>query len=157
MKFTLFNIGKTDTKYIAKGIAEYYQRIKHYIDFSIVDIPSIRQNRNLTEDIYKLKEGELLKKALSKSDVIILLDENGAEFDSRNFAKWLNKIMIRGTRNVAFVTGGAYGFSDEVYKISHYKISLSRMTFAHQLARLIFVEQLYRACTILKGIPYHND
>jgi 23S rRNA (pseudouridine1915-N3)-methyltransferase len=157
MKFVLYNVGKPGTGYLIEGMNEYHQRIKHFIDFSITDIPAIRQGSNITAEIFRQKEGEIIKKAIIKSDIIILLDENGTEYDSRGFAEWLGKIMNKGAKHVAFVTGGAYGFSDEIYKIADYQISLSKLTFTHQLVRLVFMEQLYRACTILKGVPYHND
>jgi 23S rRNA (pseudouridine1915-N3)-methyltransferase len=157
MKFILYNIGKSDADYLIDGINEYHLRIKHFIDFSITDLPAIRRGRNFTAETYKQKEGEIIRKATSKSDIIIILDENGTEYDSRGFAEWLNKIMNQGAKQVAFVTGGAYGFSEEIHIIADYKISLSRMTFTHQLVRLVFMEQLYRACTILRGLPYHND
>jgi 23S rRNA (pseudouridine1915-N3)-methyltransferase len=157
MKFQLYNIGKTDTDFLATGINNYLERLKHFIDFSIIDLPVLKQGKNLSAETYKQKEGEIIKKAVIKCDIVVILDENGTEYDSRNFAEWFKKIMNKGVKQVGFVTGGAYGFSDEIYKIADYKISLSKMTFTHQLVRLVFIEQLYRACTILKGLPYHND
>jgi 23S rRNA (pseudouridine1915-N3)-methyltransferase len=157
MKLSLYNIGKTDSNYIKEGLADYSKRISHFVDFSVVDIPEIKQKKNLSPEIIKHKEGELLLRYLSKTDIIILLDENGAEYKSRGFSDWLNKLINQGNKQVSFVTGGAYGFSEEVLKIAHFKISLSKLTFTHQLVRLVFVEQLYRAFTIIKGMPYHND
>jgi 23S rRNA (pseudouridine1915-N3)-methyltransferase len=157
MKFLLYNIGKPDADFLVAGINTYRERIKHFLDFTITDLPEIKNGKNLSAESYKQKEGEIIKKAISKCDIVVLLDENGTEYDSRNFAEWLDKIKNRGVKQVAFVTGGPFGFSDEIYKLASYKISLSKMTFTHQLVRLVFIEQLYRACTILKGIPYHND
>jgi 23S rRNA (pseudouridine1915-N3)-methyltransferase len=157
MKFTLYNIGKTDNKYIKEVIGDYSERIGHFIDFSIVDLPDIKQKKNLSPDNIKQKEGELLSRFLSKSDIIVLLDENGTEYSSRGFSEWLNKLINQGNKQVSFVTGGSYGFSEDIFKKADFKISLSKLTFTHQLVRLVFVEQLYRACTIIKGIPYHND
>jgi 23S rRNA (pseudouridine1915-N3)-methyltransferase len=157
MKFTLYNVGKTDNNYIKEGIGDYLKRIGHFIDFSVVDLPEVKQKKNLTPENIKLKEGEMLLKYLSKTDIVVLLDENGTEYTSRGFSDWLNKLINQGSKQVSFVTGGAYGFSDDVYKKAHFKISISKLTFTHQLVRLVFIEQLYRACTIIKGIPYHND
>ncbi len=157
MKFTFYNIGKTDRSYLQEGIEDYCHRIEHFIDFSIIDIPGIKSSQNLPDGMIRKKEGEALKKVLQKHDVIVLLDENGNEMNSRQFAGWLNKLQTQSYKHVAFVSGGAYGFSDVILKLAHYKISLSKMTFTHQMVRLIFTEQLYRACTILKGMNYHND
>jgi 23S rRNA (pseudouridine1915-N3)-methyltransferase len=157
MKFTLYNIGKTDSKYIKEGIGDYLKRIGHFIDFAFVDLPDIKQKKNLSPENIKQKEGEMLLKYLTKTDIIVLLDEEGTEYSSRGFSEWLNKLINQGNKQVSFVTGGAYGFSEEVFRKAHFKISLSKLTFTHQLVRLVFVEQLYRACTIIKGIPYHND
>lgn len=157
MKFFLFNIGKTSDETIKTGVEEYCRRIKHFVDFSVVDLHEIKSERSFTTEIYKQKEGEIIKKAITKIDIVIILDENGTEYDSQEFAKWISKILNQGKRQIAFVTGGAYGFSEELYRLADYKVSLSRMTFTHQLVRLVFVEQLYRALTIIKGLPYHND
>lgn len=157
MKFQLYNIGKPDTDFIVAGINIYAERLKHFIDFSITDLPVVKQGKNLPVESYKQKEGEIIRKAIIKNDIVIILDENGTEYDSRKFPEWFNRIMNKGVKQVAFVTGGAYGFSEDIYKMADYKISLSKMTYTHQLVRLVFLEQLYRACTILKGLPYHND
>jgi 23S rRNA (pseudouridine1915-N3)-methyltransferase len=157
MKFQLFNIGKPDTDFLAAGINNYSERLKHFIDFTIIDLPVLKQGKNLSAESFKQKEGEIIKKAIIKCDIVIILDENGTEYDSRSFADWFNKIMNKGIKQVAFITGGAYGFSEDIYKMADYKISLSKMTYTHQLVRLVFMEQLYRACTIIKGLPYHND
>ena len=157
MKFTLFNIGKTDISYIRQGIDDYQKRIGHFIDFTIIDLPEIKQTKNFSPELIRQKEGELLIKNLNKIDICILLDEKGAEYNSRGFSDFLKKILNQGGKHIGFVIGGAYGFSEQVYKLAHFEISLSKFTFTHQMVRLIFVEQLYRAFTILKGIPYHND
>ena len=157
MKFTLFTIGKTDIPYIKQGIDGYLQRIVHFVDFSIIELPQIRHTKSLSPELLCKKEGESLANALRNCNLIILLDENGKEHTSRSFSEYLNKIMNKHLHHVAFVTGGAYGFSDSVYKMAHDKLSLSRMTFTHQMVRLIFMEQFYRAFTVIRGIPYHND
>lgn len=157
MKITLFNIGKTDTGYLSEGIADYQGRIGHFLNFNIVDLQAPKNAGKLNQNTLKQKESEIIKKAVAKYDLIILLDEKGTNFDSRGFSDWLGKIMNMGKKQIAFVSGGAFGFSEELLKLCDYKISLSKLTFTHQMVRLIFVEQLYRACTILKGMSYHND
>ena len=157
MKFTLYNIGKTDKSYLHRGIEDYCARIKHFIDFSVIDIPGIKSGIKMPPEIIKKKEGEVLLKALSKQEIVILLDETGTEMNSRKFAEWLNKLQLQSYKQVAFVSGGAFGFSQEIYNLAQQKISLSKLTLTHQMVRLVFVEQLYRACTILKGMQYHND
>jgi 23S rRNA (pseudouridine1915-N3)-methyltransferase len=157
MKVTLFNMGKTEARYLQLGIDEYSQRIRHFIDFSIIDLPGIKSGKNVSQELIRRKEGETILHATSRINTIILLDEKGEEYTSRAFAEYLNALMNQGAKQVAFVSGGAYGFSEEVRKHASHQLSLSRMTFTHQLARLIFMEQLYRALTLIKGIPYHND
>jgi 23S rRNA (pseudouridine1915-N3)-methyltransferase len=157
MKISLYNIGKTDSVYLQQGIKDYVSRIQHFIDLSVYDLPSIRQSRAMSPEIVKRNEGQKLEKALVKSDMIILLDESGKEYSSRGFAEWLNKTMRSGPKQISFITGGAYGFDDEIIGRSDFRLSLSKMTFTHQMVRLVFLEQLYRAFTILKGMNYHND
>jgi 23S rRNA (pseudouridine1915-N3)-methyltransferase len=157
MKLVLYNIGKTDVPYLKEGLEDYYSRIGHFIDFSIIDLPPVKYGKNLTPEMLCDKEGEIICKAVAKSNIIILLDEKGEEYSSRSFSVWLGTMMNKGTKQVAFVIGGAYGFSPAVYKLAHQKLSLSKMTYPHQLVRVIFAEQLYRALTLIKGIPYHND
>jgi len=157
MKFTLYNIGKTDVDYLREGIDDFTKRIKRFIDFSIIDLPDIKHTKNTTPEELSVREGENIIRAVSASNLIVLFDEKGKELNTRDFAGWLEKIMSQSYKNVAFVTGGAYGFSEPVYGMSNQTVSLSRMTFTHQMVRLIFVEQLYRAITIIRGIPYHND
>lgn len=157
MKITFLVLGKTDDKYINEGISKYLSRLKHYIKFELIEIPDLKNTRNLREDQQKAKEAELLQKVLSSTDHVILLDEKGTEFTSRQFSEFLNKKMVSGIQNLVFIVGGPYGFDESIYKLSQGKISLSKLTFSHQMVRLFFIEQVYRAFTILKGEPYHHD
>lgn len=157
MKLILYNIGKTDIPYIGRGIEEYKKRINHFVNFSIADITAVKHTKNMSPAELTDKEGELILNAVMGNNLIVLLDENGKEYTTREFSDWLKKIMDQSVKKVAFVSGGAYGFSESVYRASHQKLSLSKMTFTHQMIRLIFTEQLYRALTIIRGIPYHND
>lgn len=157
MKLTLLMIGKTDEKYLQEGIARYKKRLEHYIDFRLEIIPDIKKGKNLTTQQQKQKEGELILAKQGPSKAFHLFDENGKQYTSRQFAAFLQKKMASGVKELVFVIGGPYGFSDEVEKQSGSKISLSKMTFSHQLARLLCMEQFYRAFTILKGEPYHHD
>jgi len=157
MKIKLLAIGKTDAKNLQALIETYQNRLKHYINFEIEIIPDIKNVKNLSESQQKEKEGELILKKLSPTDVLILLDEKGKEFRSIEFSKYLQKKMNSGIKQLVIVIGGPYGFSDEIYKKSVGKISLSKMTFSHQMIRLFIVEQLYRAFTILKNEPYHHE
>ena len=157
MKIKLLTIGKTDAKNLQALIETYQNRLKHYINFEIEIIPDIKNVKNLSESQQKEKEGELILKKLSPTDVLILLDEKGKEFRSIEFSKYLQKKMNSGIKQLVIVIGGPYGFSNEVYNKSAGKISLSKMTFSHQMIRLFIVEQLYRAFTILKNEPYHHE
>lgn len=157
MKITFLVLGKTDDKYINEGITKYLGRLKHYIKFDLIEIPDLKNTRNLREDQQKAKEAELLQKTLNPTDHIILLDEKGTEFTSRQFSEFLNKKMISGIQNLVFIVGGPYGFDESIYKLAQGKISLSKLTFSHQMVRLFFIEQVYRGFTILKGEPYHHD
>jgi len=157
MKIKLIVTGKTDLPYIAEGIKEYEKRLKHYIGFEMIVIPDIKNTRNLSESQQKQKEGELILSLCNPADYIILLDERGAEFTSVSFSQFIEKQILSGQKYLVFVIGGPYGFSDELYQKAQIKISLSKMTFSHQMVRMIFVEQLYRAFTILKGEPYHHQ
>lgn len=156
MKITLLVIGKTEADYLKKGIEVYLKRLSHYISFTMNVIPALKNTKNLTEEQQKQKEGELILTNTKPGDYIVLLDENGKQFTSVKFARYLEKMMVAGTRSIIFVVGGPYGFSEQVYSKANGKISLSDMTFSHQMVRLIFVEQVYRAMTILKGEPYHH-
>ena len=149
-------VGSTDKKYLAEGIGEYQKRLVHYLPFEMKVIPDIKNNRNLTEEQQNDKEGKNILEQVNAGDELVLLDSGGAEYTSSGLAGWIEKKMISGTRQLIFVVGGPYGFSDAVYKRADSKISLSRLTFPHQLVRLLFMEQLYRAMTIIKGEPYHH-
>ncbi len=157
MKVTLVFTGKTSFDYLEKGIAEYEKRIKRYIDFEIKIIKDLKASKSMPANIVKLKEGETILKQIKQTDFLILLDEKGKQYTSREFAKFIDNKIVTGVKNLMFVVGGAYGFSEEMYKRANGKLSLSKMTFSHQPIRLLFAEQLYRAFTIINGEPYHND
>ena len=157
MKVTLLTVGKTDKDWVKQGIDIYASRMKHYFPFSIVEIPELKNVSSLSQDQIKAKEGELILKNVKPADDVILLDERGREFSSMEFAKVLQDKISYNGKDIIFVIGGAYGFSDAVRQRSNSKISLSKMTFSHQMVRAIFVEQLYRAFTIMKGEPYHHE
>ncbi|SET04932.1 23S rRNA (pseudouridine(1915)-N(3))-methyltransferase RlmH [Prevotella sp. kh1p2] len=156
MKTELILIGKTQDRHLDAGISDYTERIGHYMPFGITVIPELKNTRNLSEEQQKEKEGELILKHLAPSDTVVLLDEHGTEFRSVDFAVWIQKKQ-NSCKRLVFVVGGPYGFSPSVYARANEKISLSKMTFSHQLIRLIFTEQIYRACTIIKGEPYHHE
>lgn len=155
MKITLLVVGKTTDSRLEALIKEYQDRLKHYISFDLQVIPDLKNAKNLTFDQIKQAEGEQILKAVGRSQVV-LLDEHGREFRSIEFAEYLNKQMGSG-QDVTFVVGGPYGFSKDVYQRANGKISLSQMTFSHQMIRLLFVEQIYRAMTILRNEPYHHE
>jgi len=157
MKVALIVVGRTVEKHYITAINDYVERTKHFISFDMEVIPELKNTKNLTMDQQKDKEGELILKAFQPGDVIVLLDEFGKEFRSVDFANWLEKKMANVNKRLIFVIGGPYGFSQKVYEAAHEKISLSKMTFSHQMVRLIFVEQLYRAMTILNNGPYHHE
>ena len=156
MKILLLVIGKTDEDYLITGIKKYVGRLGHYVSFEMKEIPDIRNRKTLSEEQQKKSESFLLLSQFQAGDYIILLDENGKQFTSVDFSENLEKLMASGSKRIVFVIGGPYGFSQEVYAKANAKMSLSPMTFSHQMVRLIFVEQLYRAFTILKGEPYHH-
>ena len=156
MTIKLLTIGKTDNKALQQLIAEYDKRLKHYIKFELDYIPDIKNSKNLSERQQKEKEGELILKKLSATDQLILLDEKGTEFSSVDFSGYLQKKMNSGIKQLVFVIGGPYGFSDTVYQKAKEKVSFSKMTFSHQMVRLFVVEQIYRAFTILRNEPYHH-
>lgn len=156
MKTELILVGKTNDKLYINGIKDYTERISHYMPFSITTIPALKNTKNLSEDQQKQAEGEQILRLIQPSDTVVLLDEHGAERTSMEMGAWLQKKQ-QTARRLVFVIGGPYGFSNAVYKRSDEKISLSRMTFSHQMVRLIFTEQLYRACTIIKGESYHHE
>ena len=157
MKILLLAVGKTDDKNLLELISVYQNRLKHYIKFDLEVIPDIRNAKNLSENQQKEKEGELILKKLQPTDLLILLDEKGKQFTSLKFADFLQKKMNSGIKQLVFVIGGPYGFSEEVYTKAQGKISLSNMTFSHQMIRLFIVEQIYRGFTILKNEPYHHE
>ncbi len=157
MEIKLITVGKTDVPWVREGLELYASRLKHYIPFSVVEIPELKKVSALTQAQIKEKEGELILKLTGPQELLVLLDEHGHEFRSLEFAEHLQKLLSRGAKSLVFVIGGAYGFSDAVYNRSCERISLSRMTFSHQMVRTIFAEQLYRAFTILKGEPYHHE
>ena len=156
MKTILLAVGRTVEPYYIAAIKEYVERTKHYIPFDVEIIPELKNTKNLTAEQQKEKEADLILKALQPGDTVVLLDEHGKEFRSIEFADYLQKRMSSG-RDVVFVVGGPYGFADTVYQRANGKISLSKMTFSHQMVRLFFVEQSYRAMTILRGEPYHHE
>lgn len=157
MEILLLTVGKTNTGYLLTGIDEYCKRLKHYVPFTIKALPDIKNTRKLTESQQKEEEGKLILSELSSSDLTVLLDEKGKMFTSREFAEFIQKGMAGGKKRMVFVVGGPYGFSQEVYSRAETKISLSKMTFSHEMVRLFFTEQIYRAMTILRGEPYHHD
>lgn len=156
MKIEFLLVGKTTSKIFVEGMDDYVKRINHYLSFSCVIIPELKNTKKLTEAQQKTAEGELILKKIASDDYLVLLDEHGKELRSIEFATWMEKKQ-HNTRKLVFVVGGPYGFSDEVYQRCNEKISLSKMTFSHQMIRLIFTEQVYRACTIIKGEPYHHE
>ncbi len=156
MKIELWVIGKTAFKYLDEGITVYEKRLKHYVNFDLVVMPDIK-NPPLSTEALKIKEGEMILNKLQKDDLLILLDENGKHLTSIDFSKFIENQQMNATKRIIFQIGGAYGFSDAVYSRANQKMSLSKMTFSHQMIRLFFVEQLYRAFTILKGEKYHNE
>ena len=156
MTIKLLVIGKTDNKQLQLLIDDYQKRLGFYIKFKFEVIPDLKKAKNLTEDQQKKKEGELILNQLKSSDVLILLDEKGIQMDSIRFSLYLQKHMNSGIKQLVFVIGGPYGFSNEVHKKAQGQLSLSKMTFSHQMVRLFFIEQLYRGFTILKNEPYHH-
>ncbi|MBR5924243.1 MAG: 23S rRNA (pseudouridine(1915)-N(3))-methyltransferase RlmH [Bacteroidales bacterium] len=156
MRMILLTVGKTDVPWVRAGLDLYASRLQHYVRFELREIPELKNVSALSEEQIKVKEGALILKE-SENTEMILLDEHGKEFRSLEFAKELQNRMNRGGKDICFVVGGAYGFSPEVYAKASGKISLSKMTFSHQMVRTIFAEQLYRAFTIIKGEPYHHE
>ena len=156
MKTILLLVGKTVGKHFIAGINDYTERITHYMPFEIVTIPELKNTKHLTEKQQKQMEGELIIKQLQPTDTIVLLDEKGCEFRSIEMARWLEQKQ-QTSRRLIFIIGGPYGFSQEIYSRANELISLSKLTFSHQMVRMIFTEQLYRACTIIKGEPYHHE
>ncbi len=156
MKVTILVIGKTIKPYLIEGEKDYSNRLKHYLKLEEIIIPELKQANNYSVEEIKQKEGALILAKLKPGDTLILLDEKGQYFTSESFAEWIAKHQMKATKNIVMAIGGAYGFSEEVYAKANDKIALSKMTFSHQMVRLILKEQLYRAMTILKGEPYHH-
>jgi 23S rRNA (pseudouridine1915-N3)-methyltransferase len=157
MKIALLQTGKTTENNISKAVDNYSGRIRKYIPFEIITIKNIKHIRNMPVQEQKLKEGEKIINSFNNDDYVVILDEKGSEFRTVEFAEWLTKVFMLPRKRIVFVTGGPWGFSDEVHKRADIKISLSRMTFSHQMVRLLFLEQLYRALTIINGDPYHHE
>ena len=156
MKIKLITIGKTNKSYFLEGEQEYLKRLTKYIQFEKTELPDVKNAKSLTELQLKTEEGKVILSKIDKTTLLVLLDENGKEFSSPSFAKWMREEMNRGHKSITFVIGGAYGFSDEVYSQAKLKMSLSQMTFNHQMVRMFFIEQVYRAFTILNNEPYHH-
>lgn len=157
MTTTLIVIGKTNDERFRTIIDEYVARVNHYMPFNIEVIPELKNAKNLSFDQQKEREAELLQKTLKTGDYVVLLDEHGRERRSIEFAQWMQKKMSAGPRRLIFVVGGPYGFARQIYDLANEKISLSQMTFSHQMIRMLFVEQIYRAMTILSNEPYHHE
>lgn len=157
MTITLILVGKTDNRHLDVLIHDYKKRLSHFVNFKISIIPDLKKRKNMEFELQKEKEGDLILKQISTSDFVVLLDENGDEYTSTKLANWVQKRMNSGLKNLVFVVGGPYGFSPEVYARGDQKLSLSKMTFSHQMIRLFFTEQLYRAFTILGNLPYHHE
>ena len=157
MKITLLTVGKTDKDWVRQGLDIYVSRLKHYIPFSIVEIPELKNVSALSKDQIKSKEGELILKNIRPTDDVILLDEKGKQYTSVELAKIIQDKISYAGKDIIFIIGGAYGFSDAVYQRANSKLSLSKMTFSHQMVRAIFAEQIYRAFTIMRGERYHHE
>ena len=157
MKATLLLVGKTTNTHLQTMIDDYVSRIQHYTQFSIQTIPELKNTKSMSQNQQKTTEGELILKTLSTSDYVVLLDEHGKELRSIEFAKWIEQKQNTGIRHVVFIIGGPYGFAKEVYDRANEKLSLSKMTFSHQMIRLLFTEQIYRAFTIIRGEQYHHE
>ncbi len=157
MKTVLLVVGKTTDPHFIASVNDYIQRIRHYLSFDFEVVPELKNTKSLSAEQQKAKEADLLKKYFQTGDYIVLLDEHGREFRSVEFADWMRKKMINVNKRLVFVVGGPYGFAPDIYALAQEKISLSRMTFSHQMIRLVFTEQIYRAMTILNNEPYHHE
>lgn len=157
MKIVVIAVGKTSTDYISRGVDEFLKRANRYLGVELTVIPDIKASKALTEEAQKQQEGRNILASLQPGDIVTLLDERGKELTSREFSGMIERWMVQGTKRLVFVIGGPYGFSKEVYERADSKLSLSRMTFTHEMVRLFFVEQIYRAMTIMRGEPYHHD
>ncbi len=157
MKVKLLVIGRTNDEKLKDLMQVYIKRIKHYLNFELIEIPDVKKGKKMSQDALKELEADLILSKIDTGEQIILLDEKGEQFTSKKFSQFIEKKMIYSHSNIVFVVGGAYGFSEKVYKVANKKLSLSSMTFSHQMIRLLFVEQLYRAMTIIKKEPYHHE
>ncbi len=157
MDIVLMTIGKTRIGFVADGIMEYSRRLARYVPFGVSELPDVRSTRAMTEEQQKEREGSMILDKISPADFVVLLDERGRQFSSVEFASYMEKLMGSGRKRMVFVIGGPYGFSEDVYARADARLSLSRMTFNHEMVRLFFIEQLYRAMTIRRGEPYHHD
>ena len=157
MNIELIVVGKTDSREVEALVEMYAKRVNHYCKFSITTIADVRNTRNMAASRQKQLEGEAIMKLITEGDYVVLMDERGQEYTSMEYAQWVQKRMLSGVKRLALVIGGPYGFSEEVYARANQKISLSKMTFSHQIVRAIFAEQLYRAFTILNNEPYHHE
>lgn len=157
MKIVIIAVGKTSTDYVARGVDEFLKRANRYVGVDLLVIPDIKSSKALTEEVQKQQEGRSILSALQPGDIVTLLDERGKELTSREFSAMIERRMVQGIKRLVFVIGGPYGFSKEVYDRADSKLSLSRMTFTHEMVRLFFTEQIYRAMTIMRGEPYHHD
>jgi 23S rRNA (pseudouridine1915-N3)-methyltransferase len=156
MKIKIIVIGKTGKSFLKEGETEYLKRLGHYLNIERIEIPDIKNAKKMSINQIKTEEAKQVVTKLDKGDYVVLLDENGKQRGSEDFANWLQQIQNRGLKHLTFVVGGPYGFSEELYNLANEKISLSKMTFSHQMIRMLFFEQLYRACTILRNEPYHH-
>lgn len=157
MKIVIIAVGKTSTGYVACGVEEFLKRANRYVPTELIVIPDVKSSKALSEDAQKQQEGRSIISALQPGDIVTLLDERGKELTSREFSSMIERRMVQGIKRLVFVIGGPYGFSNEVYERADSKLSLSRMTFTHEMVRLFFMEQIYRAMTIMRGEPYHHD
>lgn len=157
MKITFLTVGKTTFPFVKEGCDIFIKRIRHYTTFEYIEIPELKNTSSLSKEQIREKEAELILKYVKNTDKVVLLDERGKNFTSIEWSKELEKEIVSGTRSLIFIVGGAYGFSKTIYERANGKLSLSSMTFSHQIIRLFFIEQLYRAFTIMKGEPYHNE
>ncbi|WP_290158619.1 23S rRNA (pseudouridine(1915)-N(3))-methyltransferase RlmH [uncultured Duncaniella sp.] len=156
MKIVIIAVGKTSTGYVACGVEEFLKRANRYVPTELIVIPDVKSSKALSEDAQKQQEGRSIIAALQPGDIVTLLDERGKELTSREFSLMIERRMVQGIKRLVFVIGGPYGFSNEVYERADSKLSLSRMTFTHEMVRLFFMEQIYRAMTIMRGEPYHH-
>ena len=156
MKLKIILVGKTEEDYLKHGIDKYQKRLKNYLTLEIIEIPALKNTKKLSIEQQKAKEGELILQKVEKSDLMVILDEKGKEFSSMAFSKYFQTKMNSGIKSLCFIIGGPYGFSSEVYSVAQQKIALSKMTFSHQMIRLLLFEQCYRAMSILRNEPYHH-